>query len=148
MIEIAVTGPDEVVALVARIRDRMGEHGPLLDGIGATLVGNIHLGFHDSKSPHGEAWLPLKYRQGKPLLDTGRLRNSIHHTVTGPSDVQVGTDVIYAAIHNFGGQAGRNRKVTIPARPFFPTRNGGVDLPNDWVLDILEVVKAHIEASF
>jgi phage virion morphogenesis protein len=40
-------------------------------------------------------------------------------SVRASSDkVVVGTNVVYAAIHHFGGQAGRGRKVTIPARPF------------------------------
>jgi phage virion morphogenesis protein len=30
----------------------------------------------------------------------------------------VGTNEPYAAIHQFGGKAGRGRKVDIPARPF------------------------------
>ncbi|EFH23696.1 hypothetical protein NEIPOLOT_00440 [Neisseria polysaccharea ATCC 43768] len=30
----------------------------------------------------------------------------------------VGTNIVYAAIHNFGGMAGRNRKVRIPQREF------------------------------
>ncbi|MDK4527295.1 phage virion morphogenesis protein, partial [Kingella kingae] len=30
---------------------------------------------------------------------------------------------VYAAIHNFGGMAGRNRKVRIPARPFLVLTN-------------------------
>jgi phage virion morphogenesis protein len=32
--------------------------------------------------------------------------------------VAVGTNRVYAAIHQLGGQAGRGRKVTIPARPY------------------------------
>lgn len=30
----------------------------------------------------------------------------------------VGTNKVYAAIHQFGGKAGRNKKVEIPARPY------------------------------
>ena len=30
----------------------------------------------------------------------------------------VGTNKIYAAIHQFGGKAGRNKKVEVPARPY------------------------------
>jgi len=32
---------------------------------------------------------------------------------------EIGSEVPYAAIHNFGGQAGRNLAVTIPKRPYF-----------------------------
>ena len=31
--------------------------------------------------------------------------------------------MVYAAIHQFGGWAGRNRKVYIPARPFLQLTN-------------------------
>jgi len=51
------------------------------------------------------------------LIDTGRLRNSITSRAYGDR-VEIGTKVVYAAIHQFGGKAGRGRKVTIPARPY------------------------------
>ena len=37
---------------------------------------------------------------------------------TTPHSVTVGSRIKYAAIHQFGGQAGKGRKVRIPARPF------------------------------
>lgn len=54
------------------------------------------------------------------LQNIGRLVNSITFK-TGNWQVQWGTNVIYAAIHHFGGMAGRNKKVTVPARPFILT---------------------------
>jgi phage gpG-like protein len=59
----------------------------------------------------------------QPLLDTGRLRASILSTYNS-REVIVGTNVIYARIQQFGGMAGRNRKVKIPARPFFGFSDG------------------------
>ena len=32
--------------------------------------------------------------------------------------MHIGTNVVYSAIHQFGGKAGRGKKVSIPARPF------------------------------
>jgi phage virion morphogenesis protein len=52
-----------------------------------------------------------------PLTDTARLRRSISYQA-GSREISIGTNVIYAAIHQFGGKAGRGRKVTIPARPY------------------------------
>lgn len=52
------------------------------------------------------------------LLDTGILRASINVLDTTPSSVTIGSRLKYAAIHQFGGKAGRGKKVTIPARPF------------------------------
>lgn len=54
----------------------------------------------------------------KTLLDTGILRASINVQEVTPTSVTVGSRIKYAAIHQFGGMAGRGRKVRIPARPF------------------------------
>jgi len=47
----------------------------------------------------------------------GHLVNSINWQADRDS-VAIGTNRVYAAIHQFGGKAGRNKKVTIPARPY------------------------------
>ena len=47
----------------------------------------------------------------------GGLMGSINNRPS-PENVAVGTPKIYGAIHQFGGKAGRGRKVTIPARPY------------------------------
>lgn len=70
------------------------------------LAGTIVLGgvldcFQASKSPYGETWKPLKSRDGKPLLDTGRLRNSIKLDQKGDG-FAVSTDVVYAPVHQYG----------------------------------------------
>lgn len=52
---------------------------------------------------------------------TGRLRSSIVGTVVEEGTdltIQIGTDVPYAPIHEFGGQTGRGGRVHIRARPF------------------------------
>lgn len=59
----------------------------------------------------------------KPLVDTGVLADTIHYQVAG-SSVSIGTNRFAgemengAAVHQFGGLAGRGRNVKIPARPF------------------------------
>ena len=67
-------------------------------------------------------WLALKYRSGIPLNDTGALRQSIDE-LSDNDTALVGTNMVYAAIHQFGGWAGRNNKVFIPARPFLHLTN-------------------------
>ena len=52
-----------------------------------------------------------------PLTDTARLRRSISYRA-GAREISIGTNVIYAAIHQLGGKAGRGKKVNIPARPY------------------------------
>ena len=72
-------------------------------------------------------WPPLKPStirckgSDKPLIDTGKLLNSITHKVEDDT-VKVGVFgeyCIVAAVQEFGtNRAGRNRNVVIPARPY------------------------------
>jgi len=87
-------------------------------------------------------------KNGMPLLDTGRLRNSITYNADKNS-VSVGTNVVYAAIHQFGGETYLNMRAMakdgdqwhkgeahthrIPARPFL----GLSASDRDEVIDIL-----------
>lgn len=51
-----------------------------------------------------------KLREGKTLIDTGTLRRSIHYVV-GENSVNVGTNVVYAKIHNEGGVISKTESV-------------------------------------
>lgn len=53
----------------------------------------------------------------RKLQDTGALKNSIRPRSTRTTAI-VETSIEYAAIHNFGGMAGKNKKVKIPQRRF------------------------------
>ncbi len=108
---------------------RMGGTDELTSSIGEYLVSSTLERFEAGKDPDGRTWTPsarawtqgLKGRRsrgfGRTLVDKGRLRGSIVYEAT-PQRVVVGTNVVYAAIHQFGGMAGRGRKVRIPARPY------------------------------
>ena len=54
---------------------------------------------------------------GKILQRRGNLARSITRHFDAESAV-VGTNLVYAAIHQLGGQAGRGRAAKIPARPY------------------------------
>lgn len=58
----------------------------------------------------------------KAPIDTGSLRRSIHGELlmaTGNvAAAEVGTDLVYAAIQEFGGAAGRGHTSIIPAHPY------------------------------
>lgn len=123
----------------------------LMTKIGQAMKGQTVRRFHAGVSPEGEAWAPVKNprkdskgqpRKGaaKPLVDTGRLRNSISFSASA-FDVHVGSNVVYARIHQLGGQAGRGRKVTIPARPY-------LGLSEEDQEEIAALVQEHLEGSF
>lgn len=123
-----------VQRMLQRLGQRARDLSPVLREIGSSVVDEARLGFKASTDPYGQPWKPLKAatiarrRKGsaKPLLDTGRLRNSIAWQQAGPAAVDIGTSLAYAAIHQFGGQAGRKRKTTIPARPYIATKERGL----------------------
>lgn len=92
----------------------------MLDEVGSHMVSVITRRFRTSTGPDGQQWLPSERAvetDGKTLVDRGHLRDSVTYVV-GRSQVAIGTNIEYGAIHQFGGQAGRGRKVTLPARPY------------------------------
>lgn len=121
------------------------ELDPLLQDIGDALVEFVREGFNQSRDPYGKRWKPLdsEYlanRSGlsnKPLIKTGRLRDSITYRVRG-TDVELGTDVPYAKYHQ--GTDGIRNSV-IPRRPFFPTDG---DVPRRWLRTINELTEDFI----
>lgn len=62
----------------------------------------------------------------KTLIDTYHLQKSIAPRAFSDR-AEIGTNVVYAAIHQFGGKAGRGKKVNIPARPFLMVQD------EDWI---------------
>jgi phage virion morphogenesis protein len=73
----------------------------LLEACGDALVSGTLKRFQDEEDPQGQKWAPVA-RSGKILTDTARLRNSIDSAVAGDT-VLVGSNVIYALIHQEGG---------------------------------------------
>ncbi|WP_288843471.1 phage virion morphogenesis protein [uncultured Deefgea sp.] len=119
---------------------------PILRLIGEKLMESTKNRFDSSTAPDGSRWKPNamathighagKYggsfrKDGKlsakgagrvmgkkPLIgESGALSGGISYRLVGNS-VEIGSGMQYAAIHQFGGKAGRGRKVTIVARPF------------------------------
>ncbi len=82
----------------------------------STILGSIRKGYFTKKGKLREP-ISRKLRKGKVLINTGRLMKSIKSKAFSDR-VEVGTNVIYSAIHQFGGKAGRRGQITIPARPF------------------------------
>lgn len=100
-------------AKLAQLKQEGREPGPALTEIGAELKKRIQLGFRTGRSPDGHPWVPIKHRQGSPLLASGRLRSSIDYHVAGDS-VTIGTNLVYAALHQFGGEVRpKNKKALI-----------------------------------
>ena len=101
-----------------------GETGrkTLLADIGEEIVSQTLEHFQTETGPDGAAWKKSQRaaaQGGLTLTDTARLRTSIKRNL-GADFVEVGTNVIYGAIHQLGGDAGRGHAVHLPARPYLP----------------------------
>lgn len=132
----------QFAAAIREIADRCGSPDAALQIIGETVTASVQRNFELGGRP---GWQPLapatlaKKRGGSILVDkgfAGGLLGSIHWEVAD-NVIYVGTDKIYAAIHQFGGQAGRNHKVTIPAREFLMIQDEDID-------EILELLQEFI----
>ncbi|QLB40506.1 phage virion morphogenesis protein [Mannheimia pernigra] len=130
MIEIQINGIDEIIATLNRIADKTKNKTDLMRNIAGTMESAVLTNFDVGGRP---AWLGIKHREGTPLVDTENLMSSITSDYDNDSAI-VGTNEPYAAIHQFGGMAGRGRKVKIPARPF-------LQLTSQDKADILEDVQ-------
>jgi phage gpG-like protein len=102
-----------------RAIDRLAQLGlnptPMLDVVGNNLANKVRLCFRKGQTPGGNKWPRIKHRDGQPLRDTGRLQRSITHQVitTGQEhELLIGTNVVYAPLHQFGG---KGMKVTVGA---------------------------------
>lgn len=82
-----------------------GDMTPTMASLGRVLKTGAQLRFRAEKTPEGTTWKKswrATNEGGQTLSLTRRLRNSLSVT-PGASSVAVGTNVIYAAIHQFGG---------------------------------------------
>lgn len=120
----------------------------LMDLVGTEVVTQTQRRIHDEKtSPRGEAWAPWSDRYaktrtaGQSLLESeGHLVSSMTHVVElqGKS-VDIGSNLIYAAMQNFGGA--KIGKPGFPAREYL-----GMSEANR--LDVAQVASAWLDKHF
>lgn len=79
------------------------------------------------------------------LQDAGQLAGSIA-TAHSSDHATIGSNLVYAAIHQFGGMAGRGKKVEIPARPFLPITADG-KLQPEASEEVLDTVMRHLRTA-
>ena len=125
-------------AALTRAQQALGRPEPLLRAIGTGLLAAAHRRFDTGVDPQGQPWAPLNpaYAAAKSnhliLVESGLLRRL--SMSTGAMSVQIGTNRVYGAIHQFGGtitaksskglrfriggQWVRAHSVVMPARPY------------------------------
>ena len=107
---------------LARVAGVLSHPEGIMDRIGRYLVASALRRFESERAPDGTPWLKSARavaEGNRTLTDTGQLRRSIAHVITdGGGAVEVGSNVVYAAIHQFGGLAGKGRRARIPVRAY------------------------------
>lgn len=115
---------DDVQAALERLRLALplsGDMSPAMRSMARVLKAGAQLRFRSGKGPDGNDWKKSRRalnEGGKTLNLTRRLRNSITTAYTHTS-ATVGTNVAYAAIHQFGGiiRAKKGPFLAIPVTP-------------------------------
>lgn len=128
IVRVDISGDKEVRERLERLQGL--DLSPALAAMGEEHVLTIAKRFDAQTDPYGKRWEPRAWeKQGKPdpyggsrrargvaanrpiLYLSGRLRNSIVYQLQGKTSVLIGSNLVYAATHQFG----RGR---IPARPY------------------------------
>lgn len=129
MTGISITVNDaDIAAALGRIIEAGRDLQPLFDRIGPSLVRSTQMRFETETDPQGRKWAPLrpatiraKKGDRRILHRRGFLYGSLTHNAL-PSYLEVGTNLVYGAIHQLGGTidfAAREQNAT-----FRKTRSG------------------------
>ncbi len=120
----------ELNQVLDKLFEKTSNLRPLMKNIAGIMADAVEENFKQEGQP--DKWEELKkvtikvrtkkgYWPGKILQMRGELAASIA-TEYDESSATIGSNKEYAAIHQFGGQAGKNKKVKIPARPYLKLR--------------------------
>lgn len=137
-LRVSTQGGRQIEARLAKLIKAFGDLEPLMEGFGLYLEGSTIDRFDQERGPDERPWersIRAKREGGKTLTDSSQLRSSITSRASSRS-VEVGTNKIYAGIHQFGGTihaknaefltfrlpgglgVRRVKEVEMPARPF------------------------------
>lgn len=114
MITIRVNNGRAVFPMAEGLKRFEANRQKVFREIGQSLMVSVRQGIEAEREPEGEGWEPLKSTtirarggDAHPILQrTGRLKKSITMRLT-ENGVIVGTNLPYAAIHQYGGEIRR-----------------------------------------
>lgn len=142
---VKITNKD-VLERLKVLQKKIGDLEPFFKNAGEVLLENTKQRFTDESAPDGNKWKDLspvykKRKKGHKILqelgENGGLLGTLAYHAASDA-LLIGSVKVYAAIHQMGGKAGRNRAVKIPARPYLGlSRKDEQDL-NDLIADFLE----------
>ena len=148
----------ETRSIFGRLALAMSDTTPVMRMIGTGLQTSTHDRFDDETAPDGSKWAPLNpvyasTKRGAGILRESAMRGGLQGSITyaaGRSEVRVGTNKVYGAIHQgggvirpkngdrlvfrMGGKLVKARSVTITARPYL-----GISADDEvMILDVIE----------
>lgn len=152
-ITVKLDGADAVKQRLREIAGRSGNLSPILKAIGDRVSAQTKRRFESGgPAPDGTPWKPPvtpNPKRRRTLTVSGHLRDSIRYQMLGKNAVRIGTNRVYAAIHQLGGKTaprvirpvrkqalrtpfGLFKKVNhpgsnIPARPYLGLSRGNSD---------------------
>lgn len=134
MLDISIVGLDAVISGFDGMLQRSGNLRPLLLEIGVDLTESTKQRFVTTLDPDGNKWLlntpatllaedkfgNLRKEGDTPLTNHGDLAASIHYFMIGNDTVEVGSNMVQAAMMQFGSTKAEFPKLwgDIPARPY------------------------------
>lgn len=118
---------------------------PLMKNIAGIFAYSTEKNFKEEGRPKWENLKDSTIKQrtkkkqwpGMILQVTGQLASSVNTYYDNESAI-IGSNLAYAAIHQVGGDAGRNKSVEIPARPYLKLTDDDFD-------EILDVTKSYLK---
>lgn len=146
-IELTLQGLEVAAAALTRLAETDLED--LAFDIGQLLESSTKARIAEEKrGPDGAAWAPWSARHARTrqerhalLVQDNHLTTSVQNYTTGTT-VRVGTNLVYGAIHQFGGTItngfGRGISITIPARPYLGLSDADRTAIAELVTDRLE----------
>ena len=138
----------EILDKILEVAKQCENLRPLMKNIAGIFADSTEDNFAEEGRP--DKWVELsevtknlrkeinKYT-GQILQVTGQLASSVNTYYDNDSAI-IGSNLVYAAIHQLGGQAGRNKKVTIPARPY-------IKLVDDDYDEIMHEIEEHLQVK-
>lgn len=140
---VEIDSADAVAGLRAALK-RFASSGDLMEQVAGIVESGARARIEDDKAgPDGRRWKPWSPRyaaqqggRGSLLRQRSRLLDSIT-SVADRDSAEVGTNLVYARIHQLGGNAGRGGAAKIPARPYLGVSDDGQaeirEAASDWL---------------
>ncbi|MBL4832166.1 MAG: phage virion morphogenesis protein [Aliivibrio sp.] len=118
-IQVEVKGAGAISKTLNKLLRQSNDLSPAFRDIGEYLLESTQQRFIDQQAPDGTPWDPVspktlkkKKRQDRVLTETGTLADTLNYQL-GANQLQLGSNMEYAATHQFGREADG-----IVARPF------------------------------